>query len=62
MVNASLPAASGWPSVETLPGWPAEYATFVMEDGASRVIPGNKNETCAMYLSLGIDQRFWWCD
>lgn len=68
MEDGALAPATGWRSVEQVPGFPAHYGTFVMATPskppfmASTFVTDYKASTCALLASYGFDARFWWCD
>lgn len=68
MADGALDPATGWRSVEDVPGFPYAYGTFVMATPtrppytSSSFIVNYKSDTCALLASYGFDARFWWCD
>jgi len=68
MADGALDPATGWRSVEDVPGFPTSYGTFVMATPTrppytnSSFVVDYKTDTCTMLYSHGFDARFWWCD
>lgn len=68
MQDGRLDPSTGWLSVEQVPGFPAHQGTFVIATPSlppyanTSFVVDYKADKCGIMATLGLDQRYWWCD